>query len=209
MRYFFRRKIPVAEDILLIESGSPEVARRALAAIRAIFPAARYHLLTCWPHPPAEGLQTIFRASDYPSGWKKLRLIVSLRRRGWRLLVILCTGEPFLWGWKVLAAALLPAKILVVNENADFFWLDWGNRKTLRRFLAIRWGVNRAKLFATALRALAFPITLLILLGTALWLYGRRWRRLLRGKIRARFAKNPRPTPAATVYRETSRGKIP
>ena len=209
MRYFFRRKIPNAEDILLIESGSPEVARRALAGIRAIFPAARYHLLTCWPNPPAKGLQTIFRASYYPSGWKKLRLIVSLRRRGWRLLVILCTGEPILWGWKVLAAALVPAKILVVNENADFFWLDWGNRKTLRRFLAIRWGVNRAKLFATALRTLAFPITLLILLGTALWLYGRRWRRLLTWKIRALFAKNPRPTPAATVYRETSRGKTP
>ena len=43
MKYFFRRKFLEAADVLLIESGSRDVARRGLGGIRKIFPRARYH----------------------------------------------------------------------------------------------------------------------------------------------------------------------
>jgi len=192
MKYFFRRKFPGADDVLLIESGSPEVARRALVRIRALFPNARYHLLTCWPETtqecrfaPAGLYWSVFRAADYPTGWGKLRLLLSLARRKWRVLAILCTGEPVLWRWKMLALALFPSKVLIVNENADFFWVDWAHRRHVRQFLAIRWGVNRDEITATALRALVFPLTLLFLILTALYLYARRWRRLLVWRLRS------------------------
>src|SRR3990172_1686617 len=113
MKYFLRGKIPAARDVLVIESGSPEGTRRALGGIRRIFPDARYHLLTCWPDPPPDLFADVFRAADYPSGWEKVRLLVSFARRRWRVLAILCTGEPILSRWKILALALLPAKVLV------------------------------------------------------------------------------------------------
>ena len=205
MKYFFRRKFPEAADVLLIESGSPDVARRALGGIRKILPRARYHLLTCWPDPPSGIFTSVSQAADYPSGWAKVRLLVSLARRKWRVLAILCTGESVLWRWKMLALGLFPAKVLIVNENADFFWLDWDNRRTLRRFLAIRWGVNRDEVLSTALRALVFPFTLLFLILTALFLYARRWRRLLLWRLRPRPAMTPRETETASAWPETSR----
>jgi hypothetical protein len=181
MRYFFRRKIPAASDILMIESGSPEVARRALERIRNLFPGARYHLCTCQADAPNASYTSVYRAADYPTAWKKLGLLSSFCRRGWNILVILCTGEPILLRWKIMALAMLPSKVLIVNEHADFFWLDWENRRTLRKLASIRWGVNLEEFFATLLRAIVFPITLLILLVTAGLLYSRRgWRLLMR-----------------------------
>lgn len=192
MKYFFRRKFPGADDVLLIESGSPEVARRAVGKIREHFPGARYHLLTCWPATtpesrlaPAGPYRSVFRAADYPTGWEKLRLLLSLARRKWRVLAILCTGEPVLWRWKMLALAVFPSKVLIVNENADFFWVDWAHRHHVRQFLAVRWGINRGEMAATALRALVFPLTLLFLILTALYLYARRWRRLVVWRLRS------------------------
>jgi hypothetical protein len=198
MRYFFG-SFPGTDDVLLIESGAPAVSRRVLERVRAHFPAARYHLLTCWPETTPEhhsaGYQSIFRASEYPAGLDKIRLLFSLARRRWRVLAILCTGEQVLWRWKLLALAIFPSKVLIANENADFFWLDWAHRSNLRQFLGVRWGVNLDQIAATALRALLFPFTLLFLLLTALYLYTRRWRRLLLWKLRP--AHSSRPEPAA------------
>jgi hypothetical protein len=191
MRYFFG-SFPGADDVLLIESGSPGVGQRVFEKIRARFPDARYHLLTCWPDTTPEhrfaGYQSVFRASDYPAGLDKVRLLFSLSRRRWRVLAILCTGEPLLWRWKLLALAIFPSKVLIANENADFFWLDWAHRRNLRQFLAARWGVNRDEIATTLLRALLFPFTLTFLLLTALYLYTRRWRRLLLWKLRPAHA---------------------
>lgn len=206
MRYFFRRKIPVARDVLLIESGSPEVARRALEGVRKIFPRARYHLCTCHPEAPAASFTDVFRASDYPTTWKKLGLLFSFCRRGWNVLVILCTGEPILWRWKIMALLLLPAKVLVVNENADFFWLDWGNRRTLRSLAGIRWGVNLEEFFYTLLRGLIFPLTFLFLLTTAGLLYLRRAWRLALWRIHAPRTQShapSQPSPACGDARQS------
>ena len=234
MRYFFGN-FPGADDVLLIESGSHGVGERVFEKIRAHFPDARYHLLTCWPVPSTEENKTegpvppaaegseaerstaesktkrpattpehrtaryhsVFRASDYPAGLDKMRLLFSLARRRWRVLAILCTGEPLLWRWKLLALAIFPSKVLIANENADFFWLDWTHRRNLRQLLAVRWGVNRDEIAATLLRALLFPFTLVFLLLTALYLYTRRWRRLLLWKLRP--AQPSRPDPAADL----------
>ena len=207
MKYFFRRKIPVAGDILFMESGSPEVARRALEGIRKIFPRARYHLCTCQPVPSTTMFSSVFQVTDYPTGWEKLGLLFSFWRKGWEVLVILCTGEPLLWRWKILALAILPAKVIIVNENADFFWLDWGNRATLRRLMGIRWGVNLDEILFTMLRAVAFPFTLLLLLATAGFLYLRRARRLLFWKIRGWLARHREHTEPSALCDNAAKGK--
>src|SRR5262245_51166616 len=122
MKFFFTPRIPVVSDVLLMESGSQEVARRALEGIRTIFPSARFHLCTCWPDPPPGVAASLARVTDYPSTWEKLSLLWSYRQKDWQVLAILCTGEPILLRWKVLALFSLPAKVLIINENADFFW---------------------------------------------------------------------------------------
>ena len=124
MRYFFRRKVPQAGDILLIESGSRQVSTRALEGIKRIFPQARYHLCTCLPETPPDSYASVFRASDYPSGISKLKLLFWFRRQRWPVMAVLCTGEPLLLRWKLIAGLIVPAKVLIVNEHADFFWLN-------------------------------------------------------------------------------------
>jgi hypothetical protein len=166
-----------------MESGSPEVARQALVQIRKVFPEAQYHLLTCQSDPPPEIFADTFQVFNYPTAWQKLRLLHSFRSKKWEVMVILCTGEPIMLYWKMLAVLLIPAKVLIVNENKDFFWLDWENRGNARHLLRDRWGLNLEQVFYTLLRALVFPITLLILLSTAAFLYLRRVRRLLLWKF--------------------------
>ena len=104
-------------------------------------------------------------------------------KKRWPVVVMLCTGEPLLLRWKVLAGLIVPATILIVNEHADFFWFDWSNLRTIRRLLSIRSGVNLEELFLTALCGLVFPLTVLYLIGIAGLLYLRRARRLLLWKI--------------------------
>ena len=207
MKYYFRKKVPLAHDVLFIESGSPKVTRRALGGIRQIFPGARYHLLTCRSDAPTVRFDTVFRTFDYPSWWSKLRLLLSFRRKRWEVMAILCTGERILWRWKILALALVPAKVLVVNENADFFWLHWGNWRTLRQLLAARWGVNLGGLCSTTLRVLVFPFTLLFLLFIAAFLYTRHWWRLAIWKFHARPSKNHQSPEAASLCQETHKWK--
>ena len=208
MKYFFNTRVPAPTDILVLESGPRDVAAQALRGIRALFPQARYHLCTCWPDPPVGTVASVFRVVEYPSSWDKLRLLWSFRQRRWEILAILCTGEPILLWWKLLALLLLPAKALIVNENADFFWLDWGNWRIVRRFAAIRWGVSQEGLLQAFARALIFPLTLLFLLATAAWLYLRRWRRLLGWKIAELSAKNPGKTQPVPLIRKPPEEKI-
>ncbi|MBI4461180.1 MAG: hypothetical protein HY648_14125 [Acidobacteria bacterium] len=180
MKYFFRTTIPSVHDVLLIESGSPKVVERSLGGVRRIFPGARYHLLTCQADASSRPFDTVFRSSDYPSWWSKLLLLLSFRKKGYEVVAVLCTKERILWRWKMLALAVIPAKVLIINENADFFWLHWRNWRTFRQLVSVRWGMA-AKLRALcsgALHALLFPFLLLFLISNAAFLYARRWGRL-------------------------------
>lgn len=181
---FFQSAVPPARDILLIESGSQDIFRRGLAGIRRTFPEARLHLLTCWPDPPPGPLTSLHRVRDYTSRRDKLRLLRSLRKQPSDVLAVLCSKEPVMFSWKMLAILLIPAKTLIINENGDFFWFDWQSRGALRQFLQSRWGLLSHEFLLTLLRAFAFPFTILFLLANAAWLYSRRWRRLLLWKLR-------------------------
>lgn len=190
MKGFFQDAVPAARDILLIESGSQHIFRFGLESIRRSFPEARLHLLTCWSDPPPGPLSSIYQVRDYASRGDKLRLLRYFRRHPADVLAVLCSKEPVMYSWKMLALMMIPAKPLIINENGDFFWLDWHNRRTLRLFLQSRWGIFSREALRTLLLAMAFPFTILFLLANAAWLFARRWRRLLLWRIR-RQSGNP------------------
>ncbi len=66
--------------------------------------------------------------------------------------------------WKWAIAAQLPAKVFVINENADWFWLDRGHWSAIRHFALFRAGLTGSGALRTMGRILLFPFTLLYLL---------------------------------------------
>src|SRR5687768_1258048 len=183
MKHFFRQKFPPSGDILIIESGASQVTDRACPGLRRLYPEARFHLATCWPNRRSAEFAEIFSVVDYAGRGTKLGLLRQFRRHGYTVLVVLCTGQPVMSLWRALSLVLVPAKVIIVNENADFFWLSWENRATLRAFLGARWGINLRHSAMILLRAAAFPLTILFLMLTALFYYLRRWRNLFWWKL--------------------------
>ena len=212
MRFFFRNKVPAATNVLIIESVPPEVTGRAMAGLRKLFPKARFHLLTCFPVPSSHHYSSVYEVDKYP-GWKaKLALLFRLRKKRWGIMAILCTGQRILLSWKICALLLIPSKTLIVNENADFFWLHWKNWKILLQLSASRLGLNIQirKPLVTFFRSLFFPFTLLFLLLTALFLYSRHWYRMALWRVspppdRLTAASESHPSPGSSTMTNTPR----
>ena len=80
-----------------------------------------------------------------------------LRARRPAVLVMLCSGEPILMKWKWALAFRLPVKVLVVNENGDYFWFDRSNWAIIRRFTLLRAGLSGGDAVRTIGRLLVFP----------------------------------------------------
>jgi len=186
MRYFFRLRFPAVERILLVESGSRHLIEQLVPILRQYWPEAPIGLLTCYAGLPAalagEPATEVFRVSDYQGRKGRRRLYHELARRGYAIMGILCTGEPIMTKWKWALALRVPAKVFVVNENCDFFWLDRSQLATLLRFALYRAGLSGAQAAPTALRLLLFPLTLLYLAAYASWAHARRGLRLLWGR---------------------------
>ncbi|HMC59873.1 MAG TPA: hypothetical protein VKJ01_11835, partial [Candidatus Solibacter sp.] len=68
----------------------------------------------------------------------------------------------------------IPAKIFIINENGDYFWLDRKNLRPLRRFVLYRSGLAGTGAVRTLARLISFPFTLLYLLLYATAVHARR-----------------------------------
>jgi hypothetical protein len=179
MRYLLRRRIPSGR-VLFVESGSRSITERLLP----IF--ARNHgtpvdLVTCFPGVPAAlpADANVYRVADYHGPAGRRRLYRELRARGYPLLGILCSGEPIMAKWKWALVIQVPAKVFVVNENADYFWLDYAHRGILLRFTLLRSGLTGTGGLRALARLVAFPFTLAWLFLYAAWIHSRRALRLL------------------------------
>ena len=113
-------------------------------------------------------------------------MLLAMRRSRPPVAALLFTTDPILFRWKLLLMLLLPSKLLVVNENADFFWLDWSNRGVIRRFLGARLDVEGAELLRAAFRLLLLPFAFTFLACYALFAYLGRWLRLLSWSLSSR-----------------------
>lgn len=81
--------------------------------------------------------------------------------------------------WKWAAAIKVPASILIVNENADYFWLNRGSWRTIGAVLKLRAGLYGLNPLRLTEQLIAFPFTLLILAGFAARVHARRILRAL------------------------------
>ena len=68
----------------------------------------------------------------------------------------------------------LPAKVFVLNENGDTFWLDYTHFGVIRHFVLFRAGLAGAGAVRTLARVFLFPFTLLYLLLYAATVHSRR-----------------------------------
>lgn len=180
MRFFLRRRVPSFDRVLLVESGPREVAEKALDALR------RNHgeelavdLFTCYAGVP-EGYEsaTVYRTGDYRGRAGRQRLYAELRARGYRALALICSGDPIMTKWKWAVAARLPAKVLIVNENADYFWFDRSNWRLIGYLAFLRAGLVGPGSLGVIARVLLFPLTMAYLLLYAAAVH---FRRFLRG----------------------------
>jgi hypothetical protein len=168
VRYFFTRRLPVASRILLVESGSRDILESVIAGIRGTWGDQIFvDLVTCFPGLP-RGFDSsntcVYRVTDYRGRAGRARLYRELAANRYNILGMLCSAEPIMTKWKWVLALRLPAKVFVLNENGDYFWLDRTHLATIRHFVLFRAGLAGAGAVRTLARVFLFPFTLVYLL---------------------------------------------
>src|SRR5271157_4254954 len=177
MRLFFRPRGVAMDRVLFIESGSRALAERFLIHLYTSHPAQRVDILTCYAgepssFDPSRGSVISIHSVNGFSG--RRQLITALARGGYSVVGILCSGEPIMTRWKWAVALRVPAKLLVVNENVDYFWFDRGNLGSMRAMLKHRFGVHTVSSPQLVISAIVFPFVFLYLLAYAGWIHTRR-----------------------------------
>lgn len=177
MRGFFTRRQPEFTRILLIESGGRSLLNDYLPALYRIHGGGVVtDLLTCFAGLP-EGFQetgSVYRVTDYPDSEARARLVAELKSNRYAAVGMICSGEPIMTKWKWMLAARIPAKVFVLNENGDSFWLDFSHAGVIRHFILFRAGLTGAGAVPTIARLIFFPVTLAYLVAYAAWVHLRR-----------------------------------
>jgi hypothetical protein len=168
--------------VLLIESGSRSLFENLIPGIYGTYgDDITLDLVTCFAGVP-EGLNpatsTVFRITDYPGVQGRLKLLSELRSRNHLVVGIICSAEPIMAKWKWWLAWKLPAKVFVLNENGDYFWLDRFHWGVILHFALYRAGLTGAGAVPTLARLLLFPLTLRYLLMFAGLAHLKRWVRM-------------------------------
>ena len=91
-------------------------------------------------------------------------LVRTLRARNYTTLGMVCSAEAIMTKWKWMLALRLPVKVFIINENADYFWMNRAQSGALRQFCLVRVGLAGEGAIRTVGRLLVFPFTLLFLL---------------------------------------------
>ncbi len=136
-------------------------------------------MVTCYGGVPAGLLpgSAVYRTQDHLTSAERAGLLRRVRESHATVVAIICSDERIMTRWKWWLAAKLPAKVLVVNENADYFWLDSAHVAHVRRFALTRLGLSGEVAGRTLVRAAAFPFVLAHLLTYAAITHMRRaWR---------------------------------
>ena len=172
MRYLFSRRIPPLEDVLVIESGPREVAERFLRHLYDVQHSRRVDVVTCFGSAPVQfdaERGVCYSIHDPAYAGRRGQLIRILAKGNpYSVVSVLCTGSPIMSKWKWAIASRTPAKTLIVNENADFFFLDWRHRHIAKRMVSSRIGVDGGFSLGLVADVLLVPFTIAYLaLSTA------------------------------------------
>ena len=177
MRYLLTGRQPAAAAILLVESGSRGILDRMLPPLRQSWgKGVPIDLVSCYATlPPGFPPETrLYRVADYRGSEGRGRLYRELADNGYSHLGIVCSAEPLMTKWKWMLAARLPAKVFVINENADYFWLDRLHGAHIWDFVLLRTGLAGAGAVRILARLVSFPFTFLYLLLYATTVHARR-----------------------------------
>src|SRR5262249_501165 len=179
-------RLPPADAILLVESGSRGLVERLMPSLRDTWgDEAFIDIVTCYSKLP-QGCKPettrVYRVTDYRGRDGRGKLYREPKPNRYAILGISCSGEPVMLKWKWMLAARIPAKVFIVNENGDYFWLDRGHLAPLCELVLERTGLAGAGAVRTLGRIFSFPFTLFYLLLYAATVHTRR--ALRRGLIR-------------------------
>jgi hypothetical protein len=177
MRYFVSNQVPPFSRVLLVESGSRQLLEDLLDGLYDVYPEMNADIVTCFAGTPQKFRPergTIYRVGDYPGSAGRGRLYHELAAVRYNVTGIVCSAEPIMTKWKWMLAARLPAKVFILNENGDYFWLDRGHWSTVLHFVLFRAGLAGAGAVRSVTRLLLFPFTLLYLILFAATVHLRR-----------------------------------
>ncbi|MEP7363044.1 MAG: hypothetical protein ABI972_07305 [Acidobacteriota bacterium] len=163
-----RRRIPPFRRVVMIESGS----RQLLEDLLPVFyqnhgPNMRLDLVTCFSGTPKafrNEFGQVYRVTEFTGREGRKQLYRLLSANQYDICGMICSGEPIMTKWKWMLAARLPAKILVLNENGDYFFADRSTLGIIQHFVLYRAGLTGAGAVATLLRLALFPLTFAYLL---------------------------------------------
>jgi hypothetical protein len=165
LRHFLDPDIPECSRILLIESGPREAIERVIRHLRDLFgPDVEMDLVTCYAGEPAGFRGRVFNVNDYGGASGRNALWLDLAQRKYSAAGVVCAAVPIMTKWKWWLAYKAPAKIFIINENADYFWLDRAHLRQLRKFVTKRLGITGAAAVPSLVRLVFFPLTLAYLL---------------------------------------------
>jgi len=153
--------------MLLIESGSRSLLEGILPHLRTVHgPDVAIDLVTCYAGlPDGFGPDTVvYRVTEYGSPEGRKKLIRLLRSRQYSIAGMICAAEPIMTKWKWMIALRIPAKIFILNENGDYFWIHRDHVAAIRQFSLVRLGLSGAGAVRTLGRLLLFPFSVLFLL---------------------------------------------
>jgi len=180
LRQFFTRATPRFTKVLLIESGSRRLFDDLIAGLYETYgEELEIDLVTCFAGVPQNFRGEVFRIGDYSGRAGRKRLYTELAARRYPIAGIICSGESIMTKWKWALAAKLPSKVFALNENGDYFWLDWAHWRVMLHFALFRIGLTGAAAIPTIARLLFFPLTLAYLLGYAAFVHLKRKLRTL------------------------------
>jgi hypothetical protein len=180
LRHFLSPNIPDGPRILLIESGPREVIEQVILHLRDLFGQdVEMDLVTCYAGEPVGFRGRIFNVNDYGGAAGRKALWADLVQRKYGAAGVVCAAVPIMTKWKWWIAYKAPAKIFIINENADYFWLDRAHLRQSRKFVTHRLGISGSAAAPSLLRLVFFPVTLVYLLLYAGTVHLRRRIRLL------------------------------
>ncbi len=181
MRYFRRQWIPPFLRVLLIESGSRSLIEQVLPGIYKNYGIdTPVDVVTCFAGVPGALNQQngkVYWVTDY-GPQDRQKLLSELLDRKYTIVGVVCSAEPIMTKWKWWLVYKIPAKVFILNENGDYFWIHAANWRTILHFGLFRIGLTGAGAVHTFARLLLFPFTLGYLIAFAGWVHLKRRIRL-------------------------------
>ena len=178
MRYVLTHGDPPVNAILLVESGSRNLIERLVPTLRKTWGEDIFiDVVSCYRTLP-QGFRPettrLYHVADYRGRERRCQLYRRLIANHYAYTGIICSGEPLMTKWKWAIALLVPARLFLINENADFVWFDRFHLRWLWRFALYRSGLGDAGAVRTLAGLILFPFTLLYLLLYATVVHTRR-----------------------------------